>query len=493
MNNETPGKGIPFYQNILDKRSRRVKPPKGDKAAVTAGSERGRSDGHARTDRADRTGRAGRMDREHAGPRGHHGSGPSGDRRPAPAFTPPKPAGTPVFAPLSAETHRLLDAFPDIVQGVLPLDSRRLQELPKTVRTLSHSLTDERSTRRTGYMNDPAVLSAYIRYYQWWNLVRLCRLFTNLPLDLRSGDVCADFGSGPLTVPLALWISRPELRALNLTWYCLDISASSLAAGEELFLSLCARTGGSPWKIVRIKGEFGAPVRQKLRFAVSANMFNELFWDSPQPLEELTKHHAAALAGFLEEGRAAVLLVEPGISRAGRFVSLLRDALARRGFDPSSPCPHQAACPFPGLRNGKWCHFAFDTADAPRSLHKLSEAAHLSKDRAALSYIYACRSGEDSSLEQTLSGSPSTVAVKNPANTDGSTSVRVVSDAIRLPHGRIGRYCCSDRGMVLLSAGRGGYDWVAGLASGAAVSIPEARKNGSEERDEKTGALVLRI
>jgi len=462
MNTEKPKNERPFYQNIVDKRTRRVKPPKADKAGSpsrTAGGPAGTAGGSP-----------GRADRK---------PGPPVNRRSELVLSPPTLAGESVFAPLSAETLRLLDAFPDIVQSVLPLDSRRLQELPKTVRNLSHSLTDERSTRRTGYMNDPSVLSAYIRYYQWWNLVRLCRLFTNLPLNLVSGDACADFGSGPLTVPLALWISRPQLRNVELTWYCVDISASSLASGEELFLSLCARTGGSPWKIVRIKGEFGTSVRKKLRMAVSANMFNELFWDSPQPLQELTQHHATALTGFLEEGRASVLVVEPGIPRAGRFISLLRDALLRRGLVPSSPCPHQAACPFPGQRNGKWCHFVFDTSTAPRALHKLSEAAHLSKDRAALSYIYATRA-EDGDSKGTALDQP-------------VTTVRVVSDPIRLPQGRTGRYCCSKLGMVLLSAGRDSYEWITGLDSGATITVPVAQRIGAEERDEKSGALVIRI
>ena len=78
-----------------------------------------------------------------------------------------------------------------------------------------------------------------------------------------------------------------------------------------------------------------------------------------------------------------------GVPLAGRFVSLMRDSLMRLDFMPASPCPHEGVCPFAGLRGGKWCHFVFDTADAPKALHALSDEAGLSKDRAALSFVYA--------------------------------------------------------------------------------------------------------
>ena len=89
-------------------------------------------------------------------------------------------------------------------------------------------------------MNHPATLAAYTHYFLWWNLVRLTRLFANLPDDffsLPDGAICLDSGSGPLTVPIAIFLSRPELRDKKLKWYCMDISAQALSIGENLLLT----------------------------------------------------------------------------------------------------------------------------------------------------------------------------------------------------------------------------------------------------------------
>ena len=100
-------------------------------------------------------------------------------------------------------------------------------------------------------MNDNIQLSSYVRYYTWWNLVRLTRLFSNLPEELfpKKESICLDFGTGPLTLIIALWLARPELRKLKLTWYCLDVSANSMSLGEDIYLSVAARSNEEPWNL----------------------------------------------------------------------------------------------------------------------------------------------------------------------------------------------------------------------------------------------------
>ena len=417
--------------------------------------------------------------------------------------------GTPVFGSLPKETRDLLEAFPDIVQSVFPLDSKKQQALPQQIRDLSHELTDERSERRVGYMNEPATLSAYIRYFMWWNLVRLARLFVSLPIELSDGDVAADLGSGPLTLPIALWMARPDLRKKKISWYCVDISQGALAAGEELFLSLAARTGDAPWEIVRVRGECGVSLRRRVSLVASANMFNELFLENPQPIEAQAKYHAGDIASYASPS-SSILVIEPGIPRAGRFISLLRDSFMRLGFAPIAPCPHDGVCPFPGLRNGKWCHFVFETTDAPAKLHSLSDEANLAKDRAALSFIFAKREkekiGQDDDDVTQETGAEVVVdspEVYKPQGTPlevlgrlsemfPSLSVRITSDPIRLPDFFTGRYGCSEMGMVMLSGTYQAADWLKECHSGSLVSVPrpDSRKL---EYDSKTGAILIRL
>ena len=98
---------------------------------------------------------------------------------------------------LAAESRQILESFESIVQGVRPLSSRQLLRLPENIRDLSHLLTDQRGGRRMGYLNDTVYLSAYMRYFQWWNLLRLTRLFAGLKpsqLNVPDNGVCLDIG-----------------------------------------------------------------------------------------------------------------------------------------------------------------------------------------------------------------------------------------------------------------------------------------------------------
>ena len=385
---------------------------------------------------------------------------------------------------LPADAKEILQDFDQVAQSAMPANSKQLVIIPKIIRELSHQMTDDRGSRRLGYMNEKTFLSAYVRYFMWWNLVRLARLFANLDFDfLSDGDVCLDIGSGPLTLPCALWLARPDLRQKKLVWYVMDISQGALSVGEEIFLALAAKTGGEPWKIVRVKGELGTAVKEKARFVTCANMFNELLQSRRgEPPDYLAKKYSQALFKYLDfenggavnegragnargavnEGRAGsargaanegraksvrggptLLLVEPGVPKSARFVSLMRDAFIRRGLVALAPCPHQQSCPMDGRRarqggaNGKWCNFAFETDDAPKKLLALSASAGIPKERAVLSFVLAGAARE--SFASPKSGG----------------LLRVASDIIRLPPDgegqkpRVGHYACSEQGLVL--------------------------------------------
>ena len=379
---------------------------------------------------------------------------------------------------LPEDIKPLIAKLSEIMDGIYPLNSRQRALLPQQIRALSHKLTDEREERRLGYMNETTALSAYTHYYLWWNLIRLTRLFANMPdsfFKLTEEDVCLDLGSGPLTVPIALFLARPELRKKKLSWYCMDLSAQSLVYGENIFLALAARLKCEPWKITRIKGEFGTPLREKASFVSCANMFNELSQGEAMPPDYLAKKYSDALLSYTDRRKAGtrVLVVEPGVPACARFISLLRDALIRRGFFPNSPCPHAGTCPMDGKRDGKWCNYAFSTEDAPRELMELSEDAGLIKDRAVLSFIAATQGGgsaEDAAPEAEGSGR--------------TFSFRVASDPIRLPHDRTGYYACSERGLLLVVT-------ESELHSGDCLSVTLRRE--PDRTDWKSGALIIHL
>ena len=389
---------------------------------------------------------------------------------------------------LTRETVTILNSFDEIIQGVRPLNSRQLQQLPEHIRNLSHQLTDDRASRRLGYMNDNIQLSSYVRYYTWWNLVRLTRLFANLPDSVfpTSDTTCIDLGSGPLTVVTALWLARPELRKLHLTWYCLDVSANSLSLGEDIFLSIAAKAKAAdesiePWQIIRVKGTFGTPIKQKAGFLTCANMLNELDQASDMPPEFQTKKYYEQLQRYTEKD-AGIILVEPGVPKAARTLSLLRSRYIKDGRTIAAPCPHAEECPMSGFKaytgsKNKWCNFAFTTEDAPHKLQKLSDMAKLPKERATLSFVAVSRAD-------------------TPTNTETSGNIRITSDKLRLPNYMCGYYGCNQYGLVLVTLPDDNNTRLPKPPfrpkSGDLIQV-KTKTPDSLPKDEKSGALIVKL
>jgi hypothetical protein len=371
-----------------------------------------------------------------------------------------------------------MDALIDLIDKTFPLPSRFRAGLPRDVAALSRSLTDKRSDRDDGYLGKPAPLSAYLRYFLPWNVYRLARLLPALAIDLADGDSVTDLGSGPLTVPIALWLARPDLRSKRLDFRCLDRTGKVLDAGNALFSALVAGTN-CPWKIRTIRGSLGTRIEGgKAALVTAANVLNELFWEDRTPVAEQAERKAGFLSALAGD-RGAVLVVEPGIPRSGEFISALRAAFIELGRNPLAPCTHALACPMSGGHRGaKWCHFAFETDDAPPRLHKLSAAAGIPKERATLSFLYSGPRIDPAMVPTAFSA---TAAGKGLA-------VRVISDAFPLDEGGAGRYACSEQGLTLVAGSRRDVE---ALESGILLEFPQ--KGGREIRDPKSGALVLEI
>ena len=379
-----------------------------------------------------------------------------------------------LYGTLDDKALKILHNFDTVIQSVKPLNSKHLVTLPDTIRELSHQLTDERSSRRIGYMNQAAYLSAYTRYFMWWNLFRLTSLFSGFNHDafshLQDGSYCLDAGSGPLTVPIALLLSRPELRTKKITWYCMDLSQTALALGEELFLAVCAALECEPWTIIRIKGALGEKLKNPVQLCTCANMFNEMYWDSSKPLEESAKRYSESILPYMSTGDHSILVVEPGVPRTSRFISLTRDAFIRKNYSIAAPCPHRKNCPMDGRRGGKWCHFVLNTDSAPKKLHTLSKDAKLPKERAAFSFVFAQK----------------TTVVK-PEVINENFLLRVASDPIKIPYKGIARYACSNAGLTLI------FEKSTPFNSGDLLSLPPLSDNQRKRLpvDAKTGAVII--
>lgn len=363
-----------------------------------------------------------------------------------------------LFPPLSPGLRKSLEDFGPVLDKAQPLKGKHRAELAGNIRRLSEMLTEGREDLGRDYMGDPRTFAAYLRYFLPWNLYRLSRLFTGLGLDLPDGATIADFGSGPLTVPLALWLARPALRRRRLNLVCVDRTPKPMRAGLDLFKALAGED--SPWRITLVKGSLGQPLRERADLLVVANTLNELSWTRREDLE----NDAFRLAEFLTravspEGR--ILAVEPGVRGSGRMLSALRAACLEFHMNPLAPCPHLRACPMPGREPGPWCHFNFDTQGAPAWLARLTEAARLTKRNLSLSFLL--------------------LAAKHEPPPD---KARVISEPFDLPEVHRGQYACSARGLTLLRLSPAVRPFLPGQSLTA--KFPD-----SPERDRKSGAVIL--
>jgi hypothetical protein len=418
-----------------------------------------------------------------------------------------------------------MEYLPGILDEVFPSRGRRRQELRQDIRSLWESLTSEREHRTAEYLSAPAFASAYIRYFLPWNMLRLGHLLPSLPLSLPPNPILADIGSGPLTLPISLYISRPELRTQKLTFYCADKTERILKLGRLIFESLCVRLSGAlpPWEIILLHESFGSNLPRRVDLLTSANLFNEFFWKGKDSLEERAVAAASSIARQISD-RGQVFFMEPGDPRSGSFIAAMRTALFDQGFHPLAPCPHEKPCPMPGLAKGyihgpdrgpesaslflpkprekyPWCHFTLHNPKAPSWLTALSDEIGLPKEKLVFSYLLT------SKVQPAEAAAPAGAAAPGPL-------LRIVSESFTLPGHFRGRYACSSEGYCLArypgqQMGSDPTLNAASVTSGATmgsdpflsgdltrmpptpdVTRRAARRN-SENYDEKSGAFIV--
>lgn len=381
-----------------------------------------------------------------------------------------------LFPPLNAELRRALELLPRALDAAMPLNAAHRRDLPLAVEELSTRLTCDRSSLRKPYWSAPRLTSAYLRYFLPWNILRLTRLFSGLelpeplPRAAHDGDVplprlLVDIGSGPLSVPLALWLARPRWRALPLTVLCLDAAPRPLELGRRIFLSVAGPD--APWRIVTRRASADAFLRE-IRdmpgvpwLLTAANVLNELKARPGREEDDRTAGIVEQAAHLLSAPDSRALFVEPGTRLGGKTIVALRETAPEEGLFPEQPCPHGNACPLQGSRT--WCHFTFDAAGAPGWLTALSQDARLHKDALSLAFALLRPMPEQPDARET----PGARVISAPFSVPG------------LPG--MARYACTARGLAMLADS-------AACPSGALADVTWPREPG---KDRKSGAWIL--
>jgi ribosomal protein RSM22 (predicted rRNA methylase) len=381
-------------------------------------------------------------------------------------------SGIPLFSPPDAFALRGMEILDAALDAVFPLSQSQRRDLPRDCRQLSALLTTKRRLLERPYWASASLTSAYLRYFLPWNLMRLASLLPALPLPSPpASPLILDLGSGPLTLPLALWLSRADLRSLPVTVIASDNAPHPLLLGRRIFDHVRARLDpASPWILRGLRAPLHeAPRRAGRPWLITlGNVLNELERRSPASMPQHFHSLLAAFAGPLASD-GLILALEPGTRQGGRLLSLLRQKATENdppsfSFRPLSPCPHAAPCPLFLPHASAWCHFNAPAGNAPAPLRELSRQAGLSKDSLSLSFL----------LLQKSDAPPPPPPSPLPA--------RLVSDPFPLP-GRPGRarYACTSKGLALIPDS-------ASLPSGALCSV-----RLSPARDAKSRAFLAAL
>ena len=299
-----------------------------------------------------------------------------------------------------------------------PIPNSHKGDLPFAVRDLSRLLTAERSDIGRSYWSAPRFVSAYLRYFLPWNLYRLAWLLPGLDCITASAAgeeprKVLDLGSGPLTLPLALWLARPDLRSTPLHITCADVASKPMEIGLAAFRSLAGKD--SPWKVRLLRGHLDgilAKSRERHDCIMAGNVLNELQTGKGESLEERLHALIALMSRKLSPG-GRLLLIEPGTRLGGKLVALARNGALAQGMRILAPCTHQGPCPAleqPAYyamspEYTSWCHFVSPAVDIPPALAELSKRAHLEKDGLAVSCMLLEKPLNGAEANSTISGS----------------------------------------------------------------------------------------
>lgn len=427
----------------------------------------------------------------------------------------------------SPESLKALALLQEVIDEAMPLTVKHRAALKGDIRRLWEDLTSGKENRNEEYLGSPPALSAYLRYFLPWNVFRLASIFSNTDFCLPDRAILADIGSGPLTVPIALYVARPELRDVPLTFRCVDRVERVMEKGLVIFESLAVKLEGRlpPWTFDLRRESFGAAQAERAHLLTAANVFNEFFWKDKRPLGERALATARSILSQVREN-GSVFIMEPGDPRSGSLISALRAAFLAEGASPLGPCPHALSCPMPGIFRSlappeqraapdptierhnaapsryelprvampksrdkyPWCHFSVDTASAPAWLSSLSESAGLPKDKASFSYLWVARSQNRSATGFAAAPAESAPPAAGPRGRQAAAGkgilVRAVSEAFPLPGRGTGQYGCSSLGYTLLRRASSEEAFAPG-------SLLLVHSTPDRSPDEKSGAIVL--
>jgi len=236
----------------------------------------------------------------------------------------------PFFTKIDPFVMQGLSQVSKILDRIMPMNAAQKRDLPYACKDLSEELTSDRDALSRPYWSSPRLMSAYMHYFLPWNLIRLSRLFPALNLGKNPAEpLILDLGSGPLTLPIALWLSRKDLRQKPVTIVCSDIAPQPLNLGRILFDELRKELDPqSEWKIHTMRTPLFKALKQVRGnpwLITMGNILNEGEEKKSHPIQKQINQIITDAKNILRED-GKIFAVEPGTRQGARVLSILRES-----------------------------------------------------------------------------------------------------------------------------------------------------------------------
>jgi SAM-dependent methyltransferase len=346
---------------------------------------------------------------------------------------------------LEERLPRLVDLWREAA-AMLPARSAALAR-PETdlvgaaILRLQRGLTGARSLAGAPYMDDPALLGAYLLYYWPVSYLEASLAIAELALEPRR---VLDLGSGPgpaAAAALDAGAVRVDLadrseRALELATRVLGRDEARIAAARVDL--------ESPEALAAASGTYD--------LVILGHSLNELWRGREDRIALRTS--LLERAGRLLEPGGTLLVLEPALLETSREALRLRDALADSGYRILGPCPASDSGPYrcPALAAGpdRTCH-AESAWDPPEPVASIAARAGL--DRRSVKYAWFAADPRGGPARGVADGPPDAATLEG----------RVVSDPMLNKAGRVRYFICSEGRIATVSA---------------SSSAPEAKSSG---------------
>lgn len=248
------------------------------------------------------------------------------------------------------------------------------KQVASGVRTLSHGLTRDRQLAGAKYMDDPALLGAYLLFYWPVSYAQARQALGELP---RAREVL-DLGSGPGPMSFA------ALDAGSGSVTSADRSKAALELAKALATEATEPIATREWSPERPlpDGQFD--------LVLMGHVLNELFHDS--------KEAVARRAGLLEQvltklkPRGTLLILEPALRDTSRALLQVRDLMVAKGHAVRAPCLFRGPCPAL-VKDSDWCHAERDWRMPPQ-VEAIARLAGIHKESLKMSYLALAPKGE---------------------------------------------------------------------------------------------------